>query len=32
LPVNNITSSQFGRSIATVGSARVIQLALRFDF
>ncbi len=32
LPVNNINSSQFGRSIATTGTPRVIQLALRFDF
>ncbi|HEV8430434.1 MAG TPA: TonB-dependent receptor [Pyrinomonadaceae bacterium] len=32
LPVTNLTSSQVGRSIATVGSPRVIQLALRFDF
>jgi hypothetical protein len=32
LPVGNINSSQFGRSINTVGSPRVIQLALRLDF
>jgi len=32
LPVGNLTSSQVGRSIATVGNPRVIQLALRLDF
>ena len=32
LPVSNINSSQFGRSIATVGTPRVIQLAIRLDF
>ena len=32
LPVSNINSSQFGRSISTAGTPRVIQLALRFDF
>lgn len=32
LPVNNINSSQFGRSISTVGTPRVIQLAIRLDF
>ena len=32
LPVSNINSSQFGRSISTVGTPRVIQLALRLDF
>lgn len=32
LPVGNINSSNFGRSIKTVGTPRVIQLAIRFDF
>lgn len=32
LPVSNINSSQFGRSIATAGTPRVMQLAIRFDF
>jgi hypothetical protein len=32
LPVGNINDSQFGRSIKTIGNARVIQLAIRFDF
>ncbi|HYK20071.1 MAG TPA: carboxypeptidase regulatory-like domain-containing protein [Pyrinomonadaceae bacterium] len=32
LPVSNLNSSQVGRSINTVGTPRVIQLALRFDF
>lgn len=32
LPVNNLNSSQVGRSITTAGTPRVIQLALRFDF
>jgi hypothetical protein len=32
LPVGNINDGQFGRSIATVGNPRVIQLAARFDF
>ena len=32
LPSNNISSSQFGRSTATVGTPRVIQLAIRLDF
>jgi hypothetical protein len=32
LPVSNLNSSQVGRSIGTVGTPRVIQLALRFDF
>ncbi len=32
LPVRNLSSSQVGRSINTVGTPRVIQLAIRFDF
>jgi hypothetical protein len=32
LPVSNLNSSQAGRSISTVGTPRVIQLAIRFDF
>jgi hypothetical protein len=32
LPVSNLNSSQVGRSIATVGTPRVIQLAIRLDF
>jgi hypothetical protein len=32
LPVRNLASSQVGRSISTVGTPRVIQLAIRFDF
>ncbi|HEX6718058.1 MAG TPA: TonB-dependent receptor [Pyrinomonadaceae bacterium] len=32
LPSNNIASSQFGRSTSTVGTPRVIQLAIRLDF
>lgn len=32
LPVRNLSSSQVGRSISTVGTPRVIQLAIRFDF
>jgi len=32
LPVRNLASSQVGRSINTVGTPRVIQLAIRFDF
>lgn len=32
LPVGNINSSNFGRSIFTVGTPRVIQLAIRYDF
>jgi hypothetical protein len=32
IPQGNITSSSFGKSIATVGDPRVTQLALRFDF
>jgi hypothetical protein len=32
LPVGNINSSNFGRSISTVGTPRVMQLAIRFDF
>jgi hypothetical protein len=32
LPVSNLNSSQVGRSIATAGTPRVMQLALRFDF
>jgi hypothetical protein len=32
VPVGNFTSGSFGSSIATVGNARVTQLALRFDF
>ena len=32
LPVGNLNSSQVGRSIATAGTPRVIQLALRLDF
>ena len=31
-PVSNLNSSQVGRSISTVGTPRVIQLAIRFDF
>jgi hypothetical protein len=32
LPVGNLNSSQAGRSTGTVGTPRVIQLAIRFDF
>jgi hypothetical protein len=32
IPVGNINSSNFGRSIFTVGTPRVMQLAIRFDF
>ncbi|HSS22714.1 MAG TPA: carboxypeptidase regulatory-like domain-containing protein [Pyrinomonadaceae bacterium] len=32
LPVGNLNSPQAGRSTATVGTPRVIQLALRYDF
>lgn len=32
LPVSNLNSSQVGRSISTVGTPRVIQLAIRLDF
>jgi Carboxypeptidase regulatory-like domain/TonB dependent receptor len=32
LPVNNLNSSQAGRSTAIVGTPRVIQLAIRYDF
>ena len=32
LPVSNLNSSQVGRSINTVGTARVIQLAIKLDF
>lgn len=32
VPVGNINSSNFGRSITTTGTPRVIQLAIRFDF
>jgi hypothetical protein len=32
LPVSNLNSSQVGRSINTVGTPRVIQLAIRLDF
>lgn len=32
LPVSNLNSSQVGRSIGTVGTPRVIQLAIRLDF
>lgn len=32
LPVSNLNSSQAGRSISTVGTPRVIQLAIRLDF
>ncbi|MFL6334342.1 MAG: carboxypeptidase regulatory-like domain-containing protein [Pyrinomonadaceae bacterium] len=32
LPVNNINSAQFGRSTFTVGTPRIMQLAIRFDF
>ena len=32
IPVGNINSSNFGRSISTVGTPRVIQLAIRYDF
>jgi hypothetical protein len=32
LPVSNLNSSQAGRSTFTVGTPRVIQLAIRFDF
>jgi hypothetical protein len=32
LPVGNLNSPQVGRSTATVGTPRVVQLAIRFDF
>lgn len=32
IPVGNINSSNFGRSTFTVGTPRVLQLAIRFDF
>ena|SRR6185312_9031894 len=32
LPVGNLNSNQAGRSIATIGTPRVIQLAIRYDF
>lgn len=32
LPVNDISSPDFGKSIFTVGTPRVIQLAIRYDF
>jgi hypothetical protein len=32
LPVNDISSADFGKSIFTVGTPRVIQLAIRYDF
>jgi hypothetical protein len=32
LPVNNLNSSQVGRSTFTLGTPRVIQLAIRYDF
>lgn len=32
IPVGNINSTNFGRSIFTTGTPRVLQLAIRFDF
>ncbi|MBV8858874.1 MAG: TonB-dependent receptor [Acidobacteria bacterium] len=32
IPVGNMNSSNFGRSIFTVGTPRVMQLAIRYDF
>jgi hypothetical protein len=32
LPVGNLNSNQAGRSITTIGTPRVIQLAIRYDF
>jgi hypothetical protein len=32
IPVGNINSTNFGRSTFTVGTPRVLQLAIRFDF
>jgi len=32
IPVGNLSSPQAGRSVSTVGSPRVIQLAIRYDF
>ena len=32
LPVGNLNSPQAGRSISTIGTPRVVQLAIRFDF
>jgi hypothetical protein len=32
LPVGNLNSPQAGRSTATIGTPRVVQLAIRFDF
>lgn len=32
IPVGNINSTNFGRSTFTVGTPRVIQLAIRYDF
>jgi hypothetical protein len=32
IPVGNINSTNFGKSISTVGTPRVIQLAIRYDF
>jgi hypothetical protein len=32
IPQNNLASAQFGRSTTTVGTPRVIQLAIRYDF
>ena len=32
VPVGNMASTNFGRSTFTVGTPRVIQLAIRYDF